>query len=66
MPHSLDHDIEVVSPPSTFSLQERNKSEEGKLTSEPQENWDDVLQPLIKSNEIDESGEVTVHVAVEI
>ncbi len=66
VPHSLDHDIEVVSPPSTFSLQERNKSEEGKLTSEPQENWDDVLQPLIKSNEIDESGEVTVHVAVEI
>lgn len=66
VPHSLDHDIEVVSPPSKFSQQERNKSEEGKLTSEPQEKWDDVLQPLIKSNEIDESGEVTVHVAVEV
>ncbi|XP_016100473.1 protein piccolo-like isoform X1 [Sinocyclocheilus grahami] len=57
VPHSLDHDVEVVSPPSTFSQQERNKSEEGKLTSEPQEKLDDVLQPLIKSNEINESGE---------
>ncbi|XP_016298557.1 protein piccolo-like [Sinocyclocheilus anshuiensis] len=57
VPHSLDHDVEVASPPSTFSQQERNKSEEGKLTSEPQEKLDDVLQPLIKSNEINESGE---------
>ncbi|XP_026095806.1 protein piccolo isoform X4 [Carassius auratus] len=57
VPHGLDHDVEVVSPPSTFSQKERNKSEEGKLTSEPQEKLEDVLQPLIKSNEIDESGE---------
>ncbi len=66
VPHSLDHYVEVVSPPSTLSQQERNKSEEGKLTSERQEKWDDVLQPLIKSNEIDKSGEVTVHVGIDI
>ncbi len=64
VPHSLDHYVEVVSPPSTLSQQERNKSEEGKLTSERQEKWDDVLQPLIKSNEIDKSGEV--HVGIDI
>lgn len=66
VPHSLDHYVEVVSPSSTLSQQERNKSEEGKFTSEQQEKWDDVLQPLIKSNEIDKSGEVTVHVGIDI
>ncbi len=66
VPHSLDHYVEVVSPPSILSQQEINKSEEGKLTSERQEKWDDVLQPLIKSNEIDKSGEVTVHVGIDI
>lgn len=66
VPHSLDHDVELASPSSTFSQQERNKSEEGKLTSEAQEKQDDVLQPLIKPNKIDESGEVTVDVAVEV
>lgn len=65
VPHSLDHDVELASPSSTFSQQERNKSE-GKLTSEAQEKQDDVLQPLIKPIKIDESGEVTVHVAVEV
>jgi len=64
LPHSLDHDVELASPSSTFSQQERNKSEE--LTSEAQERQDDVLQPLIKPIKIDESGEVTVHVAVEV
>ncbi|KAL0196177.1 hypothetical protein M9458_009749, partial [Cirrhinus mrigala] len=44
VPHSLDHDVELVSPPSTFSQQERNKSEEGKLTSKPEEKWDDVKE----------------------
>lgn len=66
VPHSLDHDVELASPSSTFSQQERNKSEEGKLTSEAQEKQDDVLQPLIKPNKIDESEEVTVDVAVEV
>ncbi|XP_073803184.1 protein piccolo isoform X4 [Danio rerio] len=45
-------DVELESPPSTFSQQERNKSEHGMLASE-QEKQDDVLQPLIKTNKIE-------------
>lgn len=66
IPHTVDHFVELASPPTKCSQQEIKNSEEGMLTSEPQEKKDDMLQPLIKSNKVDESGEVTVHVAVEV
>ncbi|TRY94376.1 hypothetical protein DNTS_018400, partial [Danionella cerebrum] len=56
VPLSVEHNVELDSPPSTLKQQER-KTEEGMLTSQAQEKKDDELQPLQKPNKVDESGE---------